>query len=672
MTENIFLKFALKYADTGFDIFPLQPKNKIPFANFSWNLLASRDHAKITEWWTQHPDANIGLATGARSGIVVVDIDLKSNGEETIANLIETYGELPLTPQCRTGGGGRHIFFQHPGFEIRNSAGKLGDGIDIRGDGGYVVAAPSIHETGNKYQWIDGYLLSKTPLAELPEWIISLLQADKSKPVKSVSENTVSGDNNPATKIISSQRNTTLISLAGTMRKRGMSSEAIYLALIAENNTRCVPPLGDDEIKRISDSIERYDKPEAQPVRANRLEVEWLLAAAAYQSPATAQREAGYITANQFSDRTLAKFWQDMRSGVSNVQAATEAGIIKDLINFQSKINIYDMSSYAAQLARNEYIENIWFRQGDMENAIKAGDATLLKKIIDEIAADMPFSSREAMDGEGLHNNFLNLLNNLDGRSVKTGIPSFDRATGGLERQTYSILAARPSMGKSTLAWQIARRVAEGGGKVVFFSLEMAASQLWAKAACGELGWRWKEVRENMTPEYKDILITLSEKLNKRLAKNIILDDSPATSEIIWQQTARYKPDLVIIDHLRLVSDRNENEVKRLGEITQKNKDLAKAYNCHVMTLAQLNRGTDNRDQKRPQLTDLRDSGQIEENADTVFMLYREEYYQDTEPTRYSTTEIWIRKFRDDVRNQCIKLDFDSQFQAFIEPQDRI
>src|SRR5512137_2754144 len=92
------------------------------------------------------------------------------------------------------------------------------------------------------------------------------------------------------------------------------------------------------------------------------------------------------------------------------------------------------------------------------------------------------------------------------------------------------------------------------------------------------------------------------------------IDERRHTTSSIWQAVSEYTPDLIIVDHLRFVDDKAENEVKRLGIITQRLKEIAKAFNCAVMCLAQLNRETDKRDNKRPQLSDLRDSGEIEEN----------------------------------------------------------
>jgi hypothetical protein len=104
------------------------------------------------------PDTGIAVRTGAESGLVVLDVDPQHGGDDTLAELLAAHGVLPITVECFTGGGGRHIYFRHPGGEVRNSAGKVGPGLDIRGDGGYVVAPPSPHPSGRRYEWsVDGH-----------------------------------------------------------------------------------------------------------------------------------------------------------------------------------------------------------------------------------------------------------------------------------------------------------------------------------------------------------------------------------------------------------------------------------------------------------------------------------------------------------------------------------
>lgn len=236
-----YLKF---YAQNGWQVFPLKPRDKTP--KVKWADVATSEENMLVGIWEAEPTANVGIACGARSGLVVLDVDPDHDGYYSLRDLQEKYGDLPETPTIKTGGGGEHFYFKHPGFEIRNSAGKLGAGLDIRGDGGYVVAAPSIHPNGNRYEW--SIKPSQKPLAEMPAWMIELLQEKQaaSQPLQSGS-------------IINGSRNDSLAKLAGTMRRKGLSEEAIFAALKVFNLERCAPPLPEGEVKLIAKSISRYN-----------------------------------------------------------------------------------------------------------------------------------------------------------------------------------------------------------------------------------------------------------------------------------------------------------------------------------------------------------------------------------------------------------------------------
>lgn len=160
---------AQEYAKLGFHILPLHTINlqglcscgnpncekqgKHPRTKHGFKD-ATTDLIKIEKWWKDMPDSNIGLVTGEVSGIVVLDIDKDKSGYESLEYFEVNYGSLPETLKSQTGGGGQHIIFKHPDFHINNAVGIF-SGIDIRADGAYIVAPPSIHISGNKYQWLE-------------------------------------------------------------------------------------------------------------------------------------------------------------------------------------------------------------------------------------------------------------------------------------------------------------------------------------------------------------------------------------------------------------------------------------------------------------------------------------------------------------------------------------
>ena len=112
---------------------------------------ATSDLAAVARWWSAGGPYNIGLRTGIESGIVVIDVDPRHGGDWTLIGLEAKFGSVPKTWRNLTGGGGEHILFRHPGFPVANSAGALGPGIDVKGDGGYIVAPPSRHISGRYY-----------------------------------------------------------------------------------------------------------------------------------------------------------------------------------------------------------------------------------------------------------------------------------------------------------------------------------------------------------------------------------------------------------------------------------------------------------------------------------------------------------------------------------------
>lgn len=209
---------------------------------------ATHDAQMIREWWAVYPDANIGVATGDVSGIVVIDIDVDKGGDQSMISLEHRHGGLPETWMAWTGSGGCHFYFRMPGLDVRNSAGAIGPGIDVRGNGGYVVAPPSLHISGDKYTWDADLHPRRIALGELPEWLATRL----------VSKAERRGADPLPTVIKDGQRNVSLASLAGSMRRRGADEVEIYAALNAMNKRRCNPPLPDGEVRQIAHSIQRY------------------------------------------------------------------------------------------------------------------------------------------------------------------------------------------------------------------------------------------------------------------------------------------------------------------------------------------------------------------------------------------------------------------------------
>ena len=225
------------------------------------------------------------------------------------------------------------------------------------------------------------------------------------------------------------------------------------------------------------------------------------------------------------------------------------------------------------------------------------------------------------------------MLMNSDRRDEFVGIPSgmkaLDDTISGLNKSDLIILAARPGMGKTSFALNIARNVAvQQRRAVAFFSLEMTREQLALRILSSESGIDGHKLREGSIAE--DEWPSISDAANRLQDATIYLDESSNITVTEMKAKLRRKKDigLVIIDYLQLMNIKNTgNRAADVGELSRSLKVMAKELNVPVICLSQLNRMTEGRKEHRPQLSDLRDSGAIEQDADIVLMLYREDYY---------------------------------------------
>lgn len=243
---------ALWYAQSGFRVFPLAPKAKRPITKNGFKD-ATSDPQTVQEWWKMYPDANIGFVTG--NGLMVVDVDMHGkDGKQSIKQWEDKNGPLPMnTWLSKTGGGGAHAF-----FKVNQKIGNKKDvlpGVDIRGDGGYIVAPPSIHESGNLYEWVQE---PKGDPAMAPDNLIRLCTWDHSG---SQAEGQQVGDIIPE-----GNRTDYLFKRACSMQEKGYTDEAIRAAILAENMARCSPPLTDKELEReVLGALKRYQKGKRYP-----------------------------------------------------------------------------------------------------------------------------------------------------------------------------------------------------------------------------------------------------------------------------------------------------------------------------------------------------------------------------------------------------------------------
>lgn len=256
---------------------------------------------------------------------------------------------------------------------------------------------------------------------------------------------------------------------------------------------------------------------------------------------------------------------------------------------------------------------------------------------------------------------------------VPTGFKDLDILTAGLQPSDLILIAARPSMGKTALVLNIAQHAAIREKKsVALFSLEMSKEQLVQRMLCCEAPIDSQKMRIGALEENDWLkLIDAADKLN---GSNIYIDDTPGISVMQMRSKARrlkaeHGLDLLIIDYLQLMqgsssSGRNENRQQEISEISRSLKALARELSVPVIALSQLSRSVESRQIKRPMLSDLRESGSLEQDADIVAFLYREDYY-DKETENKDITEIIIAKHRNGPV-ETVNLLFQKHFTRFV------
>ncbi|MBR5606455.1 MAG: bifunctional DNA primase/polymerase, partial [Verrucomicrobia bacterium] len=213
--ENKLLDEALKYATKfGWAVFPVSNKTKKPLTPHGCKD-AKKTPGPIKAWWKKWPDANIGVATGSLSNLVVIDLDIDEDkgldGVHEMTIWENDNGDLPETARAITGRGGSHIYFHYEGSDLKNRTG-ISDGVDVRGEGGYVIAPPSIHPNGTVYEWECDP--DEVSVAEVNEQVKKFLSIGSN--IKQANEHFSLPD-----VINSGQRNTTMHKMACSLQSQG-------------------------------------------------------------------------------------------------------------------------------------------------------------------------------------------------------------------------------------------------------------------------------------------------------------------------------------------------------------------------------------------------------------------------------------------------------------------
>jgi putative DNA primase/helicase len=270
---------------------------------------------------------NLGLATGKKSGIVIFDIDPQNGGEKTFKTFQRNYGAAPATVEVKTGGGGRHLYFLAPVQELKSCV--LGNGIDFLAEGKYAVMPPSIHGSGGRYLFARGKSPKKIAVAPLPEaWLEAILNRT------AVPKSGATIDDG---KIPEGRRNTELTRIAGSLRRQGFSEELILSVIKQVNENRCEPPLDDEEVVKIAESVCRY--------------------APDMENGDLGQQIAEIILSAQFDDGNWLRYEAD---GQFWVWKETHWHVLPDILLQQRILHILNEIPLAKKKATKDLVKNVF------------------------------------------------------------------------------------------------------------------------------------------------------------------------------------------------------------------------------------------------------------------------------------------------------------------------
>lgn len=375
----------------------------------------------------------------------------------------------------------------------------------------------------------------------------------------------------------------------------------------------------------------------------------------------------------QPTDLMTVTTWLTDRNQLEQVGGLTKLAQLVD-----RTVSAVNIDQYAV-LVEDKYQRRKLIEAGN--NIVQLGyeTATPLETVLDRAEQEIFSITQERPQqdlvsiGETLNQTFQDLENRNEGLAlpgISCGFYDLDAMTGGFQRSDLIIVAARPAMGKTAFCTNIAHHIAAGQQKlpVAVFSLEMSKEQLVQRILSSEAKIESNRLRSGRISQNE--WEPISTAIGNLSELPLFIDDTPnITVTEIRSKVRRLQAEqggtlgLVLLDYLQLMEGSSDNRVQELSRITRSLKGLARELNVPIIALSQLSRGVEARTNKRPMMSDLRESGSIEQDADLVIMLYRDEYYNPDSPDR-GIAEVIITKHRNGPTG-IIKLLFDPQFTCF-------
>jgi replicative DNA helicase len=343
---------------------------------------------------------------------------------------------------------------------------------------------------------------------------------------------------------------------------------------------------------------------------------------------------------------------------ISSANISSHAKIVKDKATLRRLIHI---NSHLIERAyEQDFIDVESFVDQAESEIFKIGDS----KAQSGLVGSMEIVKASIQKIEELYKNKAEIT------GIGTGFKKLDEMTAGLHPGEMTIIAARPSMGKTAFSLNIAQHVALRLKKTVaYFSLEMGKESMMMRMLSAESKVSMSEIRngriqDSAWPKLINAASALSE-------ASIFIDDTPGVSPFEIRSRARrlkaeHGLDVIMIDYLQLMSMKQKfnSREQEVAEISKSLKAIAKELQIPIIALAQLNRGVEGRTEKKPMLSDLRESGSIEQDADVIMMLYRDDYYDKENPEKQGHAEVIVGKQRNGATGP-VKLRFDAQYNRF-------
>jgi len=345
----------------------------------------------------------------------------------------------------------------------------------------------------------------------------------------------------------------------------------------------------------------------------------------------------------------------------------------KYILTLAAKSSLLASTKTAAKLIKEKYLLRSVISVGEEIKQMGFDDQETANNILDKAQKRLYEASLDNLDkyfvkiSELLGPNFdtISMLSENEevGRGLKTGLLDMDKILGGFQNSDLIILAARPSMGKTALALEITRRISKSGTGVAFFSLEMSAEQICERLLARVSEIDFGKIRRGELSEDKknEGFAKIGEAIGNLAEYPIWIDDSASLNILELRSKARrlkarQNIGLIVVDYLQLMSGKNErayqgNRTQEVSDISRSLKILAKELNVPILALSQLSRNLENRDDKRPMLSDLRESGSIEQDADIVLFIYRDAVYN---REKYEKMDEKLRREKENIAEVLI------------------